>query len=266
MPITTTITDHWLQTPAGRVFARSWTPLGNPSTSRTPIVLLHDSLGCVELWRDFPQALSETTQRRVIAYDRPGFGRSDAQADIPPPSFIEDEASGSFSEVLDAFDVERFIVLGHSVGGGMAVHCAARHGDRCVGLVSLAAQAFLEDRTLQGIGEARVLFADEQQLARLARLHGEKARWVLAAWWDNWLSPAFAHWSLEAALPAVGCPVLAIHGAEDEYGSVQQPQFIAHLAAGPVRVQVMPGVRHVPHREQPQAVLELIGGFLLELQ
>ena len=259
--------DHWINTPAGRVFARSWSSAEHSSdfSGRTPIVLLHESLGCVDLWRDFPAALSQATQRPVIAYDRPGFGRSDAQEQVPPPSFIEDEASGIFTAVLDQLGVGRFIALGHSVGGGMAVHCAAHHGERCVALICEATQAFLEDQTLQGITEAQQQFALEDRFARLARLHGEKTRWVLDAWWDNWLSPAFAHWSLEAALPSVNCPVLAIHGANDEYGSLHQPHFIARLAAGPVQVEIMPDTRHVPHREQPQAVLEMIRGFLQEM-
>lgn len=270
MPVTQTITsghtDHWIETPAGRVFARAWSPADNRCdySDPIPIVLLHESLGCVDLWRDFPAALSQATQRPVIAYDRPGFGRSDAQAQVPPATFIEDEASNAFAAVLDQLDVDRYVVLGHSVGGGMAVHCAAQHGQRCAALICVATQAFLEEQTLQGIAEAQRQFARDDQLARLARLHGDKTRWVLDAWWENWLSPAFAHWSLEAALPAVSCPVLAIHGADDEYGSLRQPHFIARLAAGPVQLEIMPETRHVPHRERPEAVLPMIREFLRE--
>ncbi len=266
--ITSGQTDHWLETPAGRVFARTWSLADNKTSASAgpaPIVLMHESLGCVDLWRDFPAALSQATQRPVVAYDRPGFGRSDAQAQVPPATFIEDEASATFAAVLDHLGIERFIVFGHSVGGGMAVYCAAHHGERCVALISEAAQGFLEDQTLQGIAEAQRQFAREDQLARLARLHGDKTRWILDAWWENWLSPAFAHWSLEAALPSVKCPVLAIHGADDEYGSVQQAHFIARLAGGPAQVKIMPDTRHVPHRERPQAVLAMIGDFLQEM-
>lgn len=247
------VDDHWVVHPRGRLFARSWSPAGEAAGA--PIVLLHDSLGCVELWRVFPALLCEATGRRVVAYDRLGFGRSDARDGVMPLDFIADEAHSFFPVVLDALAIKRFVVFGHSVGGGMAVNCAAALGERCEALITESAQAFVEDRTVQGLLAAREQFKEAGQMERLARYHGDKAAWVLEAWLGTWLSPEFAAWSLEGVLPGVTCPALVMHGADDEYGSARHPQLIGRLAQGPTRVELLAGVGHVPHREQPARVI-----------
>ena len=251
--------DHWIPHPTGRLFAREWPGVAGDAP---PLVLLHDSLGCVELWRDFPARLREATGRRVIAYDRAGFGRSDACTGPPSFDFVAEEATTWFPRLRAALGVERFALLGHSVGGGMAVHIAAQHADACDALVTIAAQAFVEPRTLDGLRAARVSFAEPRALERLARYHGDKARWVLAAWLDTWLDPVFAGWSLAPVLPAVRCPVLALHGELDEYGSAAHPRLIGELAGGPATVQILPGAGHVPQREQPEDVVRRVAGFL----
>lgn len=248
---------------AGAVFVRECLP--GEATGGVPILMLHDSLGSVALWRDFPDRLSAATGRRVIAYDRPGFGRSAPRHAPPSLDFIAAEARDVIEPLCAALGVDRFVVFGHSVGGGMAVHCAARHRDRCVGLITVAAQAFVEERTRAGLREAQALFADPVQLERLARYHGDKARWVLDAWIETWLDPAFAHWSLDAVLPQVCCPLLAIHGADDEYGSPAHPERIARLSGGPAQIAVMADTRHMPHREHPDAVLAAVADFCAAL-
>lgn len=255
------VEDHRIAHPRGRLFARSWAAAG-AAARRAPIVLLHDSLGCVELWRDFPAALCEATGRRVVAYDRLGFGRSDVRDGPMPPDFIADEASRFFPVVLQALGMRRFVAFGHSVGGGMAVNCAARWADDCEALVTVSAQAFVEDRTVQGLRVAREQFKEPAQMQRLTRYHGDKAAWVLEAWLGTWLSAEFAGWSLEGVLPRVRCPALAIHGADDEYGSPAHPALIAARAGAPVRIELLAQTGHVPHRERPEAVLEAVAALL----
>lgn len=258
--------DFPVRLPAGAMFARQWVPLQTPVQGRgSPIVLFHDSLGCVELWRGFPAALAVRTGRRVIAYDRLGFGRSDPRTDTLSPDFVGVEAATFFPALCRQLGLDRCVLFGHSVGGGMAVHCAARFPADCVALITESAQAFVEDRTLQGIREAQDLFTDPAQVERLVRYHGDKTRWVLAAWIDTWLGTAFADWSLDAVLTRVTCPLLAIHGADDEYGSVRHPERIGRLASGPSRVEIMADTRHVPHREREAAVLDLAAGFLRDI-
>jgi pimeloyl-ACP methyl ester carboxylesterase len=255
------VDDHWITHPRGRLFARSWTPARVDAAS-APLVLLHDSLGCVELWRDFPAALAEATGRRVVAYDRLGFGRSDAWHDPLPLDFIADEARHGFPVVLQQLGIERFAVFGHSVGGGMAVHCAAAWADRCEALVTESAQALVEDLTVQGLLAAKEQFKVPEQMQRLARYHRDKAAWVLEAWLGTWLSPAFRGWSLRAVLPQVTCPTLVIHGAQDEYGSASQAAFIHRHVGGAATLRLLANTGHVPHREQAAQVLALAAEFL----
>jgi pimeloyl-ACP methyl ester carboxylesterase len=257
------IEDGWLQHPRGSIFHRTWVPARLAHQAEpVPIVLFHDSLGCVELWRDFPSKLSEATGRRVIAYDRLGFGRSQQLAARPPLSFIAEESTAVFPILREALGLTRFVALGHSVGGGMAIHCAAAFAEECEALVTESAQVFAEDRTLASIGIARQAFQAADQVQRLTKYHGSRANWVLDAWTENWLAPGFAQWNLLGVLPEVRCPVLALHGEDDEYGSVRHPTLIGELCGGPVTVDVLPAIGHVPHRQCPQDVLVKVAAFL----
>lgn len=250
-----------LPTTQGRIHVRMW-PGGAVGAGGAPIILLHDSLGCVDLWRDFPAKLAQATGRAVIAYDRLGFGQSDPHPGCLLPDFVADEARDAFAALVDHFKLARFLVFGHSVGGGMAVSAAAAFPQRCVGVMTESAQEFVEDRTLEGIRVAGEQFKDPAQLDRLKRYHGEKAQWVLDAWVKTWQSADFADWNLDAVLPRVTVPLLAIHGENDEYGSMRHPEKLVALAGGPSSMLPMPGCGHVPHREREEAVLDAVRGFL----
>jgi pimeloyl-ACP methyl ester carboxylesterase len=255
--------DHWVAHPQGRIFVRTWTDsAARPADSRAPIVLFHDSLGSVALWRDFPARLAAGTGRTVIAYDRLGFGQSDPRIDVLAPDFIAMEAGTGFAALRAQLGLRQFVACGHSVGGGMAIHCAARFPDDCEALVTVSAQACVEEITVAGIRAAKLQFADGEQFGRLEKYHGSKARWVLDAWTGTWLSPQFASWTLAEVLARVRTPILAIHGSEDEYGSTRQPELIAAWSGAAVTVEILPGVHHLPHREQPDQVVRLVSDFL----
>jgi pimeloyl-ACP methyl ester carboxylesterase len=253
--------EHWIITPQGQIFAASWGAIDR-SGNHPPIVLVHDSLGCVALWREFPSQLSEATGRAVVAYDRLGFGRSDSYPGQIPLGFVEEEADGVFATVCEWLGLSRYVLFGHSVGGGMAVVAAGRHPDRCEALITESAQAFVEDRTLQGIGEAKRAFAQAELLDRLRKYHGDKADWVLAAWTETWLSEGFRTWNLDTHLPRVNCPVLALHGERDEYASNRHPERIVSLTAGNSELEIFPDCGHVPHRERTALVLRAVVDFL----
>lgn len=252
--------DLWIMNGAARLSARRWTP--DDSAARTPIVLFHDSLGCVALWRDFPERLALATGHPVIAYDRLGFGQSSAYPGALPPSFIGDEARGGFQALRRELGITQFIAFGHSVGGCMAVCAAAANPTDCVALLTVSAQSFVEDRTREGIIAAREMFAQDGQMERLAKYHGDKARWVLDAWTETWLSDGFASWTLDAALQQVRCPALAMHGDRDEYGSVVHPQRIAGLIGAHAEAKIFDDCGHVPHREIPERLLEFASAWL----
>ena len=252
--------DRWIEHPHGRIHARRWSP--EQATDLAPIVMLHDSLGSVALWRTLPAELSRATAREVVAYDRLGFGKSDPRVGRPGRGFVGEEATDVLPVLREQLRIGKFVAFGHSVGGGMAIHAAAAWPADCVALVTIAAQVFAEERTLEGIRAAQVLFEDPAQVERLAKYHGDKARWVLDAWLETWLSPEFAAWSLTEVLPRVSCSVLAIHGAEDEYGSARHPELIGERAGGSAQVELLEGTGHMPHRERASQVVELAADWL----
>ncbi|OCI93818.1 alpha/beta hydrolase [Rhizobium sp. AC27/96] len=250
--------EHWIESPGGRLFAKSWAP--RDPVSGTPLILFHDSLGCVALWRQFPQLLAQTLNRRVIAYDRLGFGRSDRRTDVLSNNFVATEAEQYVPLLCEALSIDEFIACGHSVGGGMAVWAGARLLRQCRGVITIAAQAFVEDRTLAGIRAAEKDFESPESMSRLAKYHGDKAEWVLHAWIDTWQRPEFADWSLDAALQAIRCPQLVIHGEHDEFGSLAHPRRIAGTRG---ECRILPGVGHTPHKECPTLLVEVIERWLV---
>ena len=259
-PVVISSSETRVQTPDGQLHVKRWQAQGG--AAKAPLVLMHDSLGSVDLWREFPAQLAAATGREVIAYDRLGFGHSDPNPHRLQPSFVESEVEAGFTPLHQALGLGDFVMLGHSVGGGMAAMVAAAYGRQCQALITESAQSFVEDRTLQGIRAARDNFAQPGQLERLARYHGDKAAWVLSAWVDTWLSPPFAHYRLDAALRQVHCPVLAIHGELDEFGSLVHPENICTWAQGPCEAEIIAGGGHVPHRELPDRISSRIAGFL----
>jgi pimeloyl-ACP methyl ester carboxylesterase len=263
--MTVTASDHLITTDGGVLFARTWLPSDLCCDTGPTILLFHDSLGCVDLWREFPQQLAMVTRRSVVAYDRLGFGRSGRHPGPLPLSFIRDEALIVVPRLSEALGLKAIIPFGHSVGGAMAIATAARWPERCVAVVTESAQSFVESCTLAGIRAAKTDFEQPGRLQRLVRYHGKKAHWVLDAWVDTWLAPAFAGWCLDDDLRGVRCPTLALHGDQDEYGSLQHPQRIARLTQGFSQSVILKACGHVPHRDQPIPVLREVTQFLVSL-
>lgn len=253
------IQESSVETPYGVLYVKEWLP--NELSSNIPIIMLHDSLGCVNLWKDFPEMLATKLSRRVIAYDRLGFGQSSVRVEPPTTDFIKEEASIFFPEIKKHLSIDKYIVLGHSVGGGMSLNIAA-NDKNCTAVISISAQAFVEDITLQGIQTAKKMFEKQGQIERLEKWHDNKARWVLNAWIDIWLSPDFLTWNLNYCLCDVSCPVLVIHGDNDEYGSNAFPQFIADNVLGYSTTLIIQKCGHFPHKEKTNEVLDGIENFI----
>ena len=259
------IQEFWITTDLGRIFAKCWSVAASRQSKRAPIVLFHDSLGCVELWRDFPERLALVTGRSIVAYDRLGFGRSDPHPGRLDSGFVRNEARHAFRALREQLAIDAFVAFGHSVGGGMAVACSAAYPASCGALITESAQAFVEDRTIQGIRDAKLAFEEPEEFDRLKKYHGDKATWVLNAWIETWLAPDFAGWNLDDDLRLVRCPVLAIHGDGDEFGSVRHPQRIAELTSGRSTVEILADCGHVPHREQSDVVIDTVGRWLVRV-
>jgi pimeloyl-ACP methyl ester carboxylesterase len=225
---------------------------------RPPIVLLHEGLGSVGLWRDFPAALNRASGSRAIAFSRYGHGRSAPPARPRGPAFMDEEALEVLPALLAALAIARPVLLGHSDGATIALIHAAQHD--VAGLALIAPHVLVERVTLAAVTAAREEFEHGGLRERLSRHHDDPAV-TFRGWCDVWLDPAFRDWSIEAALPAITAPALVVQGRDDPYGSLAQVDAIARGSGGPVQTLVVSG-GHAPHVEHPQEVLDAIVRFL----
>ena len=255
------VVESMVETSSGGLYIKEWIPA--ELTTNVPIIILHESLGCVGLWKEFPEMLANKLSRRIIAYDRLGFGQSDVRVGSPSFDFIKEEASIFFPEIKSHLSLGKFILLGHSVGGCMSLNIAANDSD-CIAVISISAQAFVEDITIKGIQTTKAVFEKPEQIARLEKWHGHKAKWVLRTWLDTWLSAEFSAWNLNYCLPDVTCPVLVIHGDKDEYGSNLFPDYIVDNVAGLSTKLIIENCGHFPHKEKTTEVFEAILNFTSE--
>jgi pimeloyl-ACP methyl ester carboxylesterase len=224
---------------------------------RRALVLLHEGLGSVGLWRGFPQALREATGRRVVAFSRFGHGRSDRPRAPRTPAFFHEEAHDVLPALLAELDAPEPLLVGHSDGASIALVHAARHP--VAGLALLAPHVFVEEVTVEAIRATRREFEDGGLRRRMARHHDDPDA-AFRGWCDVWLDPAFRTWSLEADAADVRAPMLLVQGADDPYGSLEQLDRIEARVRGSVQRLVVPG-GHSPHLEQPDAVVAAIADF-----
>jgi pimeloyl-ACP methyl ester carboxylesterase len=246
--------EQYVNTKSGKIFVKTWSP--NFAHSKVPLVLIHESLGSVGQWRKFPAELALTLNRPVIAYDRAGFGFSYPRHALPSSDFIQEEAQDYFVQLKLALGIREFLVLGHSAGGAMALNIAATDKE-CVGLISISAPAYVENKTLEGIRAAKKLFTEPQYFEKLKKWHGDKAKWVLDAWTEVWLREEFKEWHFDG-LSNIHCKSLIIHGSEDEFGSVAIPQYIAKHIAAETMLYIIEHCGHLPHVTHKEAVLRQI--------
>lgn len=232
---------------------------------RPELVFLHEGLGSLSLWRDFPDQVAEALQLPGLVYSRAGYGQSDP----PQPPFrrgsdyLHVEAREVLPRVLDHFGIRHPILFGHSDGASIALIFAAM-GRRARALVLEAPHTFVEDITLAGIRDAVTSWNSTDLPARLARHHRD-ADGTFRTWHQTWLTPAFKRWSIEGLLPDILCPVLVIQGEDDQYGTIAQVDSVRNQVGGPSSSRMLPACGHTPHRDQPAAVLAATIEFLRPL-
>jgi pimeloyl-ACP methyl ester carboxylesterase len=222
------------------------------------LVFLHEGLGSIALWRDFPARLAEATGRRALLYSRAGHGGSPVPDEPRTPRFMHEEALDVLPRLLEAHAIERPILVGHSDGGSIALIHAARHP--VSGLVVLAPHVFVEDLSVASIEEARETFASTDLSARMARYHRDPQA-TFRLWNDIWLAPEFRDWNIEDVLGDIRVPVLAIQGEHDQYGTIAQIDAIEAGVAGPF-TRVLVDARHSPHLEAPEPTLAAAADFI----
>jgi pimeloyl-ACP methyl ester carboxylesterase len=237
---------------------------GADSGEAPTLILLHEGLGCVALWRDLPQRLAMDTGCRVFAYSRFGYGRSDPVTLPRPMTYMHDEALDVLPRVLDAAGIVRAVVIGHSDGGSIAaIHAGAIRDPRIAGIVLIAAHFFVEDQNLKSIEQIGAEYATTDLRARLARYHANVDN-AFRGWHDAWLDPQFRDFDLAEYLPGITMPVLALQGADDPYGTAAQLGCLERMVRSPLETKLIPGARHAPHLEAAvkQTTLASIVGFV----
>ena len=229
------------------------------------LVLLHEGLGCVGTWRDWPAVLARATGCVVFAYSRFGYGAS-SPATLPRPlDFMTREAHVVLPRVLEAAGIGEPVLVGHSDGGTIALLCAAAGEVPLRGVVALAAHAFNEPRCIEGIEAAREAFRSGSLRGRLARYHGERTGDTFRGWCDAWLDPEFERWSIEEELAGMGAPLLVVQGRDDPYGTLRQVEAIAGRTKGPCETLVLDDCGHSPQRDQSRATTETVARFVASL-
>jgi pimeloyl-ACP methyl ester carboxylesterase len=233
---------------------------------RPALVLLHEGLGSVALWRDFPDRLAAGTGAGVLVYSRAGYGRSSSVALPRPLTYMHDEGLRILPRVLDAAALPRVVLVGHSDGGSIAlVHAGgADPGGRVAGVVALAPHVLCEELSVRSIREARDAYQAGDLRAKLARYHDD----VDVAFWGwnrAWLDPDFERWNIEEYLPRIRVPVLVLQGREDPYGTAEQLRRIERGCGARARTVLLDACGHSPHRDQRERTLAAIGAFVAEL-
>lgn len=226
-----------------------------------PILLLHEGLGSVSMWRDFPERLAVATGREVIAWSRQGYGLSDPLPARRDPDYMHWEAAW-LPPLLDVLGVERAHLFGHSDGGSIALIAAARSPERVASLILEAPHVYVEPVTVESIADVKRLYETSDLGQKLGRHHAD-ADHTFWQWNDIWLDPRFRDWTIEALLPAVTAPALLIQGHDDEYGTMDQLDRIAAVLPH-TRRRELDACGHSPHRDQPEAVLAAVADFLGE--
>ena len=225
-----------------------------------PLVFLHEGLGSVALWRDFPDKVARRLGAPALVYSRFGYGRSDGRIARTTPRFMHDEALDVLPVLLDRLGIARPLLIGHSDGASIALIHAAASGRPVHGLVLMAPHVFVEPICLESIARIRDTYLTTDLRQRLAKYHAHVDDAFLG-WADTWLLPEFAAWSIEDLLPAVRQPMLLIQGLDDEYGTLAQLDRIEARVKGPTSRLVLADCGHSPQRDQQAAVLDAIAAF-----
>jgi pimeloyl-ACP methyl ester carboxylesterase len=275
-------------TAGGRSLEVEW--IGPPPEAAPTLVFLHDGLGCVDTWRDVPAALAAATGCGALVYSRAGYGGSEALPGPWPLSFMHDEARLALPELLAAAGVRDCFLIGHSDGGSIALIYAAAaagaepgapggsaaggsaagaasHGaaPRLLGMALEAPHVFVEPVGVESIAKLPGLYRQPELWRRMVRNHGANAQGCFESWVEVWMRPEFLAWTIAELLPAVRCPVLVMQGEQDGYGTLAQLRAVESGCGGPTEALVLPRCGHTPHRQQREATLAAIAGFVHRL-
>jgi pimeloyl-ACP methyl ester carboxylesterase len=233
-----------------------------PASADAPtIVMLHEGLGSVGLWNDFPEKLQQATGAGIFAYSRAGYGQSSPVALPRPLDYMQREALDVLPKVLDAIPFKRGLLLGHSDGGSIAAIYAGSHQDhRLQGIALIAPHFIVEDISVKSIAAIKSTYETTDLKAKLARWHKDVDN-AFYGWNGAWLDPKFRDWDISEYLAYIRVPVLVVQGADDQYGTLRQVEIAQAECYCPVDATIIPGAGHSPQREAPTATLDAIAQF-----
>ncbi|MCR4033647.1 MULTISPECIES: alpha/beta fold hydrolase [Flavobacterium] len=230
--------------------------------NRPTLVFLHDSLGCVKLWRDLPKRIAIACKCNLLVYDRLGYGKSDAMPTFERPLHYLELEADVLNNILESLQIENAILFGHSDGGSIALIAAAKYQKRIKMVISEAAHIFVEEITLNGIRQAVHSYETTNLPLKLQKYHVQKTEAVFKAWTQTWLRNDFRDWNIENLLPEINVPLLFIQGENDEYGTLNQVEKTISLVNGKSEKYIIPNTGHTPHKEVPELVLEKVSAFI----
>lgn len=255
---TTTISDHF----GNKLYVEFYKQYAD----RPTLVFLHDSLGSVQLWRDFPQKLADQTQCNILIYDRLGYGKSEPMPTSERPNHYMELEADALNHILNTLSVENAILFGHSDGGTIALLMAAKYPEKIKAVLCEAGHIFVEDITLRGIHKAVEAYQNTNLPERLAKYHGDKVETIFKAWTETWTRESYRNWNIEHHLPGIICPLLFIQGESDEYGTLAQVDKTISQVSGKAEKHILPNVGHTPHKEVPELTLAAAASFILKLE
>jgi len=263
------VKKNFTLTAAGHDLAAEWIEFDvmEHARGKATLVFLHEGLGCIPLWRDFPHVLCEATGCCGLVYDRWGYGNSDPLPTVGSrrSRYMHDEALYSLPEVLERCEIDNAILIGHSDGGSIALVYSAVYAGKVRGVITEAAHVFVEDVTLHGIRKAAASFETTDLREKLAKYHGTNTVSMFHGWADTWLSPEFRDWNIVEYLPRISVPLLVIQGEGDEYGTPAQIDAIVTGVTGPAKRCLIPNCGHVPHHQARDTVIDEMKAFILKL-
>jgi pimeloyl-ACP methyl ester carboxylesterase len=225
------------------------------------IVMLHEGLGALSLWRDFPRKLSNLINCSVFVYSRHGYGQSDFINSEFDTQYMHEEALYILPQILDHFEISNPILYGHSDGASIALIHASSADSQVTGLILEAPHVFVEEISLDGLKGAKKAFEQGGLKASLAK-HHRKPEMIFRYWNNIWLSPEFLTWNIASCLSNIQCPALLIQGETDAYGTLSQIDTIEKNVSGSCETKILPNIGHSPHRENPELVLRSIQQFI----
>ena len=237
---------------------------GDPSSPT--LIFLHEGLGCLTLWRDFPEQVAAATGCNALVYSRFGYGNS-ATCDLPrPTNYMHIEALSILPQLIERLDIQKHIVVGHSDGGSIAlIYAGGVRPKNLLGVITEAAHVFNESLSVQSISATREPYEQGNLRAKLKKYHGENVDCTFWGWFDVWLSADFWHWNIESFLPAIDVPVLVIQGKDDQYGTLAQVEAIMKGIGVSAETALFPNCAHTPHREQKALTFAAMQTFIHKL-